>query len=115
MSELDSPGEFYLERSTGKLYFWPPDSLATNEAYVSFGDYTVILGGTASALREAAEESEDGAAESLMEQAARAALRYAHVSRSLLSVIRIFIGLFLACRSEVWLHLHHAMQAETCK
>ena len=90
VSELDSPGEFYLERTTGKLYFWPPDSLATNEAFVSFGDYTVILGGTASALRKAAEEAEDGAAESLMEQAARAALRYAYVCRSLLTLIWLF-------------------------
>jgi len=26
LEELDSPGEWFLERKTGKLYFWPPDA-----------------------------------------------------------------------------------------
>jgi hypothetical protein len=25
LEELDTPGEWYLDRKTGKLYFWPPD------------------------------------------------------------------------------------------
>jgi len=74
LSELDAPGEYYIDRRAGKIYFYPPASLETNEAYVSLGDYTVVLGGTGEALRDAAEDAEDGAAQSLMEQADRAAL-----------------------------------------
>ncbi len=29
LCELDAPGEWYLDRETGKLYFWPPDSPKT--------------------------------------------------------------------------------------
>lgn len=28
LEELDSPGEYYLDRANGKLYFWPPVKLA---------------------------------------------------------------------------------------
>ena len=28
LEELDSPGEYYLDRPAGKLYFWPPGKLA---------------------------------------------------------------------------------------
>jgi len=34
LSELDSPGEYYLDRASGTLYFWPPGSLDTNEAFI---------------------------------------------------------------------------------
>jgi hypothetical protein len=74
LSELDEPGEYYLDRSSGTLYFWPPGGFDTNEAFVSFGDYTVVLGGTSDALREAERRAEHGDAESLMETGMRAAL-----------------------------------------
>lgn len=35
LSELDSPGEWYLDRETGILYFWPPAPLERNAAVVS--------------------------------------------------------------------------------
>ncbi len=35
MEELDSPGEWYLDRNAGNLYFWPPESIDKNDAYVS--------------------------------------------------------------------------------
>jgi len=35
LAELDMPGEWYLDRSTGKLYFWPPEPIETSTAVVS--------------------------------------------------------------------------------
>ena len=35
LSELDSPGEWYLDRSAGVLYFWPPSPVDEAEAIVS--------------------------------------------------------------------------------
>jgi hypothetical protein len=35
LEELDSPGEYYIDRGTGILYFWPPSSLSTTQAYVT--------------------------------------------------------------------------------
>jgi len=35
LPELDRPGEYYIERSTGILYFWPPSPVAKGEALVS--------------------------------------------------------------------------------
>ncbi len=35
LAELDIPGEWYLDRSTGKLYFWPPEPIETSTAVVS--------------------------------------------------------------------------------
>ena len=35
LPELDSPGEWYLERPSGVLYFWPPAPLAEGKTFVS--------------------------------------------------------------------------------
>lgn len=35
LEELDQPGEYYLDRATGILYFWPPAPLETGEVLVS--------------------------------------------------------------------------------
>ena len=35
LSELSRPGEFYIDRNTGKLYFYPPDGAGKSEMIVS--------------------------------------------------------------------------------
>ncbi|MBN1673508.1 MAG: right-handed parallel beta-helix repeat-containing protein [Kiritimatiellae bacterium] len=35
LPELDRPGEYYIERPAGILYFWPPSPIAEGEALVS--------------------------------------------------------------------------------
>ncbi len=35
LEELDSPGEWYLDRKNGLLYFWPPVQLENGNAFVS--------------------------------------------------------------------------------
>jgi len=35
LPELDSPGEWYLDRETSRLYFWPPAPLSAGKAMVS--------------------------------------------------------------------------------
>jgi hypothetical protein len=35
LEEIDSPGEWYLDRRNGTLYFWPPDAAAASTAAVS--------------------------------------------------------------------------------
>jgi hypothetical protein len=35
LEELDSPGEWYIDRAAGILYFWPPQDLASGEMLVS--------------------------------------------------------------------------------
>ncbi|HUT10601.1 MAG TPA: PA14 domain-containing protein [Thermoguttaceae bacterium] len=35
LEEIDMPGEWYVDRDTGVLYFWPPGELASGEASVS--------------------------------------------------------------------------------
>ena len=35
LEELDQPGEFYLDRLSGVLYFWPPKPMDSAEAVVS--------------------------------------------------------------------------------
>lgn len=35
LSELDSPGEWYLDRERGILYFWPPDTIRDGDVMVT--------------------------------------------------------------------------------
>jgi len=35
LCELDSPGEWYLDRTSGLLFFWPPSDIASGEVVVS--------------------------------------------------------------------------------
>lgn len=35
LEELDAPGEYFIDRKSGVLYFWPPDGAAQQEAVVS--------------------------------------------------------------------------------
>ncbi len=35
LAEIDQPGEWYLDRETGVLYFWPPAPVASGETLVS--------------------------------------------------------------------------------
>lgn len=43
LSEIDSPGEWYVDRDTGKLYFYPPDKIDDGEAIVSTLDAPVVI------------------------------------------------------------------------
>jgi hypothetical protein len=42
LEEIDTPGEWYLNRSTGTLYFWPSAPLASSEVYVSLLDSELL-------------------------------------------------------------------------
>ncbi len=43
LAELDSPGEYYVDRRTGVLYFWPPTPIGSARAVVSVADSLLIL------------------------------------------------------------------------
>lgn len=43
LAELDAPGEWYLDRGNGQLYFWPPAPLEGREACVSLIDNIVQI------------------------------------------------------------------------
>ena len=42
LCELDSPGEWYLDRDTGLLYFWPPAPIKEGEVFVSLLDAPLL-------------------------------------------------------------------------
>ena len=42
LCELDSPGEWYLDRKSGVLYFWPPGDINASEAVVSVLEVPVV-------------------------------------------------------------------------
>ena len=43
LAELDSPGEWYLDRKAGILYFWPPADITSSPAYVSILDTMISM------------------------------------------------------------------------
>ena len=45
MSELDAPGEWYLDRAASMLYFWPPAPLHDGEVEVSMLESAVVTQG----------------------------------------------------------------------
>ncbi len=51
IEELDAPGEWWLDRKTGVLYFWPPSPVEKAEVIVSMLDGPIILVDNASRVR----------------------------------------------------------------
>ncbi len=51
LEELDSPGEWYLDRSSGTLYFWPPRPLAGTPVYAPTMRTVIELGPQAEHIR----------------------------------------------------------------
>jgi hypothetical protein len=43
LEEIDEPGEWYLNRSSGVLYFWPPQNLEQGRIFVSLRQTPLIL------------------------------------------------------------------------
>lgn len=44
LCELDSPGEFYIDRDNAKIYFWPPGELSDPaDIVVSVLDYVIKM------------------------------------------------------------------------
>lgn len=42
LEELDQPGEWYLDRKSGVLYFWPPEPVRKGDVWVSLMDKPLI-------------------------------------------------------------------------
>ncbi len=42
LDELDSPGEWYLDKNSGMLYFWPPDNIREGSIMVSILEDPII-------------------------------------------------------------------------
>ncbi len=42
LEELDQPGEWFLDRATGRLYFWPPAPIGSGEALLSLLDQPMV-------------------------------------------------------------------------
>ncbi len=45
LCEIDTPGEWYLDRDTGILYFWPPEPIGEGQTMVSLHDSLLSLNG----------------------------------------------------------------------
>jgi hypothetical protein len=51
LEEITQPGEWYLNRDTGILYFWPPGDLAAGEVYASVMEQELLrLNGTSQVI-----------------------------------------------------------------
>ncbi len=46
LAELDRPGEWYIDRKTGVLYFWPPGRIDTAKVEVSMAPALIKMNGT---------------------------------------------------------------------
>jgi len=53
LAELDSPGEWYLDRKAGVLYFWPPSDVSKGRATVSVAKGLVNMTGASHVTFEA--------------------------------------------------------------
>ena len=42
LEELDAPGEWFLDRTSGVLYFWPPEPINEGDAYLSLLSETML-------------------------------------------------------------------------
>ena len=42
LSEIDTPGEWYLDRENGLLYLWPPDDIESSKVVVSVVDKAIV-------------------------------------------------------------------------
>lgn len=42
LDELDSPGEWYIDKQTGMLYFWPPSNMAEGSVMISLLEDPII-------------------------------------------------------------------------
>ena len=47
IEELDAPGEWYADRRTGILYFWPPEPIDAGDVTVPTIDTVVKMSGAA--------------------------------------------------------------------
>ena len=45
LSEIDEPGEYYIDREAGVLYFYPPSEIAKGHAYVSLNKNIINMNG----------------------------------------------------------------------
>ncbi len=51
LEEIDRPGEWYLDRATGSLYFWPPKDLDKSDILISTLEASIIAMKNASHVR----------------------------------------------------------------